>query len=117
MDIKIILGENIKNYRKKRNLTQDELAEKLDISQKHLSNIEVGKKFVTAPLLERISEILKVSPSLLFYSSNFDELDDNILKHIDIIISEELKNTQEKINRECSDTVKYIKDKIRRKIF
>jgi transcriptional regulator with XRE-family HTH domain len=117
MDIKIILGENIRNYRKKRNLTQDELAEKLDISQKHLSNIEVGRKFVTAPLLERISDILKVSPSLLFYSGSIDELDNNILKQIDNIINEELKNSQEKISGKLSDSIKSIKERIRGKIF
>lgn len=40
-----LLGTNVQKYRKKNNLTQTELAEKIGISQKHLSDIETGTKF------------------------------------------------------------------------
>ena len=43
MDIKKELGEKIKRIRKQRGLTQEELAEMVDISPRSLSNIEVGE--------------------------------------------------------------------------
>lgn len=104
MDIKKILGENIRNYRKKENLNQEELAEKLNISSKHLSNIEIGKKFVTSELLENISKVLNVSPSALFYSSEINKQDDNMMGKIDKIINTEtnqfMKRLKEKIREE-----------------
>ncbi len=54
MNIKKELGENIKRMRKKRRLTQEQLAEKVDISPRNLSGIEVGANFVKAETLEKI---------------------------------------------------------------
>jgi len=45
--IKTIFGANIKHYRKKLRISQEQLAEKLDITQKHLSSIETGANFVS----------------------------------------------------------------------
>lgn len=62
----VVLGKNIKIYREKSGFTQESLAEKLDISVQHLSNIERGRRFVTAELLDRIAEIFVVPLSDLF---------------------------------------------------
>jgi transcriptional regulator with XRE-family HTH domain len=66
MDVKLIFGENLKYYRKKRLLSQEELSEKVDISSKHLSGIERGLNFASSDLLERISDVLEV-PLFLFF--------------------------------------------------
>lgn len=50
-----LFGENISKYRKKLNLTQAELAEKIGVTQKHLSEIESGLKFPSATLIEQLS--------------------------------------------------------------
>ena len=42
MDLKKELGEKIKRFRKIRGLTQEQLAEMIDISARNLSNIEQG---------------------------------------------------------------------------
>ena len=77
-DIKTLLGKRIKELRKKRNLTQEELAEKMDIDQRNLSKIECGNNFITAETLSKILDALKVEPQQLF---NFDHhKEDNILK-------------------------------------
>jgi len=67
-EIKAVLGANIKYYRKKLNLSQEQLAEKLEITPKHLSTIETGATFVSAELLEKFTRQLCVSASTLFYS-------------------------------------------------
>ncbi len=100
MNVKILLGENITKYRKKRKLTQEGLSEKLDISVKHLSNIEIGNNFVSATLLEKLSKVLNVTPSALFYSPYIKKMDDNALSKIDEIISEQAEITKKMIREE-----------------
>ena len=41
-DDKYFIGRKIKSFRKKRGLTQAELAEKIDLSEKHISKIEAS---------------------------------------------------------------------------
>lgn len=66
MNIKQELGEKIKRLRKQRGLTQEQLAEMVDISPRNLSNIEVGVSFVKAETLEKIIDSLNVSTEELF---------------------------------------------------
>jgi len=66
MNIKENLGCKIKLYRKLRGISQEELAEKLDISQQTLSKIECGKSFLTSDTLEKISTVLNVNVYELF---------------------------------------------------
>ncbi|MCR5080839.1 MAG: helix-turn-helix domain-containing protein [Treponema sp.] len=89
MNIKAVFGENLKKYRKKKNLSQEQFAEKLDITNKHLSELETGKSFVSAELLERISEVLSVSASALFYAPNENLADENSWSKIENILNEE----------------------------
>ncbi|MBP5793284.1 MAG: helix-turn-helix transcriptional regulator, partial [Spirochaetaceae bacterium] len=58
--------KNVQKYRKKAGLTQEQLSIKLQISQKHLSIIETGTQFASAPLIGKIAEELNVSPAMLF---------------------------------------------------
>ena len=48
------LGKRVKQYRKMRQMTQNDLAEKVDISVSHVSNLENGN---TEPSLETLVEI------------------------------------------------------------
>lgn len=70
-DTKKLLGKKIKFYRETRNLTQEELAEKIGINSKSLSTIECGQNFVTAQTLENISLALDVSIKKLFDFEDF----------------------------------------------
>jgi len=65
-DIKKKLGKRIKYYREMRELTQEQLAEKIGINSKSLSTIECGQNFVTAQTLENISNALEISIKKLF---------------------------------------------------
>ena len=46
------LGAKIKEYRKKENITQEQLAEMADISLSHMSNIETASASVSLPALK-----------------------------------------------------------------
>ena len=70
MNLKKELGEKIKRVRKQRNLTQEELAEMIDISPRSLSNIEVGACFVKSETLEKIIGSLNITTEELFANSH-----------------------------------------------
>ena len=55
----------IKEFRKKKGLTQKQLAEKVGISRSFLGEIENGKWDIGLTLLIKISNILGVHPSKL----------------------------------------------------
>ena len=96
MEVKILFGLNLKHFRKKRRFSQDQLAEKVDISVKHLSKIERGLTFVSASLLEKLSSNLQVSIAQLFCMEN-EIIDDNVLKKFDRITEKHLIRAMEGI--------------------
>jgi transcriptional regulator with XRE-family HTH domain len=65
-DLKTTLGKNIKLFRFHSNLSQAELAEKVDISVNFLSELERGNKWPRAETLANIGAALDVSVSKLF---------------------------------------------------
>ena len=82
MNLKEILGKNIKQYRILRGFSQEEFAEKIDISQQTLSRIECGKNFLTAETLEKILSVLGVKINELFvYEEEYSS--DNVLEDIE----------------------------------
>ena len=95
--IKTIFGANVKHYRKKLHLSQEQLAEKLEITPKHLSTIETGATFVSAELLEKFSRHLFVTVSALFYSLDEKSTDDSLLSKIDQIIDKECERSSNMI--------------------
>ena len=78
-----MLSENIKNYRKKNNLSQDELAEKLCVSRQSISLWETGQ---TQPTIDNIIALTKIfnisSDMLLGNSSNIEIPQDNTPEEI-----------------------------------
>lgn len=61
-----VLGRNIKNLRKKRKLTNEDLAFKADISTGYLSLIENGKCNTTVFTVKKIADVLEASVESLF---------------------------------------------------
>ena len=66
-----IIGERLKKARTDKNLTQEKLAEKLDVSIAFLSRIERGSSHISLKRLSQICDILNISEgSILNGSSN-----------------------------------------------
>ena len=55
------LGQNIKNYRKQKHLSQNQFAEMVNFSREHLACIETGKEYVSLRKLFLIADILEIS--------------------------------------------------------
>lgn len=62
------IGLKIAYYRKLKGLSQLQLAEKIDVSRTHLSNIEAPNvaTSISLDLLFRISEVLDIEPKHFF---------------------------------------------------
>ena len=62
------IGSFIKEIRKEKGLTQEKLAEKLDVSQKSVSRWETGKTMPDLSLYEPLCEVLGIQVSELLYA-------------------------------------------------
>ena len=115
-----MIGNKIKNIRELKNLTQEFIAEKLDVSQAAYSRMENGETKITDEKLNQIAEILEVKPedikafdSQKYFNSvgnvegdnNYNgiyisENDTELIKKLyedKIVLLEELLNQQKKI--------------------
>lgn len=76
-DDKIYLADKIKYYRKKANLTQAELAEKVDLSVQHISRIESGCYIPSLKSFFALVTVLKID--LKDFGFNIDSTN-NLIK-------------------------------------
>jgi len=59
------LGENLKEFRTKKNITQTGLAKILDVDKSFISNIEKGKNNPTLSTITNLAKALEVSTNEL----------------------------------------------------
>ena len=93
-DIKAQLGARIKELRKSKNITQEELVELIGSDTNNLSRIENGKKFMSAEKLSKIANALNVDIKELFDFGHIlsdDELKTEIISDIDTLSTKQLK--------------------------
>lgn len=72
-----MLSENIKNLRKNKGLTQEELASKLNVVRQTVSKWEKGLSVPDAELLKKLAEILETDVSTLLGSSIMPDNENN----------------------------------------
>ena len=101
MDVKLLLGKRIREYRRKHNWTQAQLAEKLVIDDKHLSRIELGKNMPNPQLLENLAEVFQIEIKELFEFTHNDTPEKVKQKLLNIL--EELNDEQLRL------TYKYVR--------
>jgi transcriptional regulator with XRE-family HTH domain len=71
MDLKRVFIQNLKKYRKARGFSQMRFAELCDSSTSYIGQIEIGNKFPSISMIEKMAQTLRIKPHLLF----FDEFD------------------------------------------
>lgn len=91
-EIQKYLGNQIRRLRKKENLSQEQLAEKIGIATNSLSSIETGNAFMTIHTLEKILNAFNISPKELF---DFPEISTD-----EVNMSEYIKDNLEKIEKD-----------------
>ena len=104
------IGLRIAYFRKLRNLTQADLAEKVFINKNYLSHIESGSanKVLSLPLLIRISKALDVELALLVDLSDLNKSKNEVREQISELrtIFEEMKQ----FNAELNDMIAQLND-------
>ena len=58
-------GENVRFWRKKRGLSQEEFADRAELHPTYVSGIETGRRNPTLRIVERISTALEINPEQL----------------------------------------------------
>ena len=71
---------NLKDLRKKRKISQLKLAELCESTQAYIAEIEVGKKFPSPVMIERIASALNIESYCLFQNKVIS--DDRLLTHV-----------------------------------
>lgn len=72
MDIRVIIGLRIKELRKAKGLSQEQLALKADIDRTYMASVENGKRNVAIVNIQKIIAALEISFPDFFNSSLFN---------------------------------------------
>jgi len=65
MKVRQLIGDNIRGYRNKLNISQEKLSELANTDRAYIGIVERGEKSVSAEVLYRIGLALKIEPHLL----------------------------------------------------
>jgi transcriptional regulator with XRE-family HTH domain len=71
MDIKLKVGQRIKELRKQLELSQEGLAYKAEVDRTYVTDVENGRRNVSLEILERLIMALEVPFSEFFNSKDF----------------------------------------------
>ncbi len=71
MDIKLKVGQRIKDLRHRLTLSQEALANKADVDRTYMTDVENGRRNISVEILEKIIGALGVSFSEFFNSEEF----------------------------------------------
>ena len=85
LDIAKSFGKKLQKIRKSKRITQEQLAEKLDLDVGYISKLEVGRNFPTIGTLEKIANALDVELYELFRYTNIksEDFKDELIKIYD----------------------------------
>lgn len=82
MGVKQEFGKKIKRMRLNRGLTQEELAEAVDLSQRAMSGIETGENFASAETIDKLVSALDTTLEELF-ATNHLKIEEDLRQEID----------------------------------
>jgi transcriptional regulator with XRE-family HTH domain len=97
-----LFGERVRYYRLAKGLSQERFAEQIELSRQTVSQIETGRRWVSAKNIERMVNALNINYVDLFNFNN-TIIDDDILKSL-------LLQEAEDVNDE---TISYLIDSLK----
>jgi transcriptional regulator with XRE-family HTH domain len=113
-----LLSQNIKRFRGRIGLSQMDLALALGMSTTFLSDIETGKKWVSAKTLSDIAKVLKIEVFELFKPAEtvqpgvseavtkyLNDIDDTVIKAIEDSIGPTVKKSLKKVREYYKSSV------------
>jgi transcriptional regulator with XRE-family HTH domain len=106
MDLQDVFVQNLKFFRKKKNLTQNELTLAIDKSYNYINGIEQKKYFPNPATIQKIAEILEIKPMQLFdengclenaLKNNRENFTDEIIEKLHALLREDIKTEIQKV--------------------
>ncbi len=98
-----VIGSRIKKARKAKNMTQEDLSEKIDVSIAFLSRIERGSSQINLKRLSQICEILDITEGEILNGAS-----NNSIKYLNSEFSELLKSCDSKKQKLIYEIAKVI---------
>ena len=80
MDLKRVYIQNLRKFRNSKGFSQTKLAESCDTGQNYIAEIEIGRRFPSLELIEKIGKVLNIEPYRFFiddakdYKTELDEI-------------------------------------------
>ena len=71
MDIKLKIGQRIKELRKELELSQESLAYKAEVDRTYVTDVENGRRNVSVEILDRLIKALDISITEFFNAKEF----------------------------------------------
>lgn len=97
------IGQQIRKIRRAKGLSQEELAEKINISTTHMSHIETGSTKLSLPVLVDIAKELQVRTDAIIYA--YGDADDEAQAEV----AHMMRGCTEREARIIADVVKAVK--------
>ena len=73
MDIRTIVGDNIRGFRHKKSYTQEKLAVLSDLHINYISSVERGERNIGIVNITKVAKALKVAPHVLLIPESYKE--------------------------------------------
>lgn len=96
------IGMRIGLRRRELRITQKEIAEKIGVTDKYISNIETGKRNVNLEMLSKFCEILRATPDYFLLGTIRKDIESNIVDCLKLC-SEEDKLLIYSIVEKCAE--------------
>jgi transcriptional regulator with XRE-family HTH domain len=108
MGLREIFIQNLREYRKERGISQAMLAEKCETSTSYIGQIEIGNRFPSLEMIEKMALALQIKPYLFFCDTDertedriprkkpkaiSDDVKDKLIKNLTNAIQRIVKNT------------------------
>jgi transcriptional regulator with XRE-family HTH domain len=95
-NLRNILANNLREYRRKRGVSQAKLAGKAGISTQYIAMIELSRQFPTPEVLDRIAEALGIEAYQLFAvalspEDAMERLHDTLVGNLERVVGEAVK--------------------------
>jgi len=81
MTLKQVFIKNLKEFRKREGLTQMKLAEFCNTAPSYIGDIEIGRRFPSLKMVEKMADVLKIEP-YHFFKKQSDKNDNSDAENV-----------------------------------
>ena len=102
VELRIVVGNNLRKYRLENKLTQEKIAESAGISTSYYAGLESGAKGMSLLVLKNLASSLNISADYLLN----EETPDTHIRNLEMLLQgkpKEVVNSIEKLIRFCCD--------------